>query len=92
MSGMIIEGRAFVFGDGVNIASRIEPLAPSCGICVSEDVARQVQNKIDFPLKRIDFAIWPTGTPIRWAAFSAVGVDPGSNSRLTLHSGCEKDI
>jgi adenylate cyclase len=43
-----------VLGDGVNIAARIEPLAQSCGICVSEDVARQVQNKIKFPLKRID--------------------------------------
>jgi len=43
-----------VLGDGVNIAARIEPLAPACGICVSEDVARQVQNKIDFPLKEIE--------------------------------------
>ena len=42
-----------VFGDGVNIAARIEPVArPGC-ICVSEDVARQIQNKIDLPLVKI---------------------------------------
>jgi len=32
------------------IAARIEPLAEPGGICVSEDVARQVGNKLDQPL------------------------------------------
>ena len=34
-----------VFGDGVNIASRLEALAPSGGIWVSESVSRNIQNK-----------------------------------------------
>ena len=34
-----------VFGDGVNIASRLESLAPSGGIYVSESVYRNIQNK-----------------------------------------------
>ncbi len=42
-----------VHGDAVNIAARIEPLAPPGGICVSEDVARQIQNKIDLPLQKL---------------------------------------
>src|SRR4051794_27199511 len=42
-----------VHGDGVNIAARVEPLAEPGGICLSQDVARQIQNKIALPLLKL---------------------------------------
>jgi adenylate cyclase len=45
-AGDVVHKAGDVFGDGVNIAARIEPLAEAGGICVSEDIARQVQNKL----------------------------------------------
>jgi adenylate cyclase len=36
-----------IFGDGVNIAARLEGVAEPGGICISDDAHRQVRGKID---------------------------------------------
>lgn len=51
--GDIIVEANDVFGDGVNIAARIQPLASPGGVCISEDVARQMRGKLDYPLMKL---------------------------------------
>ncbi len=46
--GDVIEDRGEVFGDGVNLAARLEAAAPVGGICISAAVHEQIIGKIDF--------------------------------------------
>jgi TolB-like protein len=46
LGDVIVEG-SDLYGDGVNIAGRLEQLADSCGICVSQSVYDQVKRKLD---------------------------------------------
>jgi adenylate cyclase len=45
--GDVIFEEGDIFGDGVNIAARLEGIAEPGGICISDDAYRQVRGKID---------------------------------------------
>lgn len=51
--GEIWEENDRVFGNGVNVAARTQPFAPAGGICITEDVQRQVANKLTVPIVSI---------------------------------------
>jgi len=48
--GDVIIEKGDVFGDGVNIAARLEQIAPPGGVCLSEDAYRQVRGKLEIPI------------------------------------------
>src|ERR1700693_4303522 len=51
--GDVVHRGGDVYGDGVNIASRIEPLAGAGGICVSMDVERQIRNALETRFEKL---------------------------------------
>ncbi len=51
--GDVVHRGGDVYGDGVNIASRIEPLAGAGGICVSMDVERQIRNAVETRFEKL---------------------------------------
>ena len=55
--GDVVQIGSNVHGDGVNIAARLEPLCTPEGICLSEDFARAVQNKLEYPVVKKDEVI-----------------------------------
>jgi adenylate cyclase len=42
-----------IFGDGVNIAARLEGIAEPGGVCISDDAYRQIRGKIDAAFENI---------------------------------------
>ncbi|HST30139.1 MAG TPA: adenylate/guanylate cyclase domain-containing protein [Chthoniobacterales bacterium] len=51
--GDVVHRAGDVYGDGVNIASRIEQLANAGGICVSMDVERHTRNALDARFEKL---------------------------------------
>jgi class 3 adenylate cyclase len=51
--GDIIIEENDIFGDGVNIAVRLEGIAEPGGICVSDDAHRQVRGKVESALEEM---------------------------------------
>ncbi len=94
-TGDVVQRDGDIHGDGVNIAARLEPLAVGGGICVSEDVARAVRNKLPYSLaplgpaelKNIDLPVsvfrvvlpWDASAPIVPAA--AVMTSPAAPAK-----------
>jgi adenylate cyclase len=79
--GDVVTREGDIHGDGVNIAARLEPLAIGGGICISEDVARAVRNKMSFPLsplgptelKNIDLPVSVFRVVLPWEATITAG-------------------
>ncbi len=92
--GDVIDQGGDLLGDAVNIASRIEPLAESTGVCISGPVFDQVRNKISYGctqldhviLKNIDSPISVYSVDLPWVAPPAARVTPWTDRESELHT------
>jgi class 3 adenylate cyclase/pimeloyl-ACP methyl ester carboxylesterase len=51
--GDIITDHGDIFGDGVNVAARLEAIAEAGGICISRQVLDQVEGKLDLGFREL---------------------------------------
>ena len=71
--GDIIIDENDIFGDGVNIAARLEGIAEPGGICISDDAYRQVRDRVDAAFDdKGEIALKNIARPVR--VFSLAGV------------------
>jgi adenylate cyclase len=64
-----------IFGDGVNIAARLEALAEPGGICISRVVRDQIRDKLPYPFADMgEQSIKNIARPVRVYALSAAAV------------------
>jgi adenylate cyclase len=94
--GDIIVDDNDLFGDGVNIAARLEGLSEPGGICISDDTQRQIRGKVDIvfedmgmrilknisePMRAWRFQKWfRPAVKVRKAAFGRVGSSPSAGT------------
>src|SRR6202521_1061504 len=64
-----------IFGDGVNIAARLEPLAEPGGICISRVVRDQIRDKLPYPFDDMgEQSVKNIARPVRAYAMGAAAV------------------
>ncbi|UCH10887.1 MAG: hypothetical protein JSU61_03095 [Fidelibacterota bacterium] len=77
-----------VFGDGVNVASRIEPLAEPGGICVSGRVYDDIQNKPDIETVYLgEQTLKHVKRPVKVYALTSEGLPTPPAKTTTTKSG-----
>jgi TolB-like protein/Flp pilus assembly protein TadD len=83
---LIVEGDD-LYGDGVNVAARLEGLAEPGGICVSRNVVDQVKGKVEFGFEDLgEQTVKNIAEPVQ--TFRVVPVSPaGPAVRPKSHSG-----
>ena len=79
--GDIVIEEGDIFGDGVNIAVRLESIAAPGGVCISEDVYRQVRGKFDATFEDIgEQKLKNIVQPVRVYRMRIVGTSAGAST------------
>jgi TolB-like protein/class 3 adenylate cyclase len=80
--GDVIEDRDDIYGDGVNVAARLESLADPGGICISEAVRGAVGNKLSFAYDSLgEQRVKNIAEPVR--AYQVL-IEPGATATTAL--------
>jgi adenylate cyclase len=73
--GDVIADGGDIFGDGVNVAARLEALAEPGGICISRTVRDQIRDKLPYPFEDMgEQSVKNIARPVRVYALRSEGV------------------
>jgi len=86
--GDVIQDGERIYGDGVNVAARMESMAEPGGICASGSVYDQVEDKISFGCEFLgERTVKNISTPIRVYRISRDETGPGCRAGTSSRSG-----
>jgi TolB-like protein/class 3 adenylate cyclase len=89
--GDVIYDAARVYGDGVNIAARLEGIARPGAICLSEDTYRQVRGKLDLAVTDLGpLELKNIAEPVRVYELQPDGSAPGRSAARSGHATAER--
>ena len=92
LGDVIIEGDD-IYGDGVNIAARLEPLAEPGGVCVSSIVNESIGNRIDVKFTDAgDTTVKNIDRPIRVWKWHPAATPDVTNAKGAKRAGAEKPL
>jgi class 3 adenylate cyclase/pimeloyl-ACP methyl ester carboxylesterase len=92
--GEVIVDRDDIYGDGVNVAARLESLAEPGGICISAAVQEQVAGKLAITFKDMGAqAVKNIERPVRtFSVVTAPAADPDRSAATAEPSAWQQDI
>ncbi len=86
--GDVIHDEAKIYGDGINVAARLEGIAEPGGICVSSQVFEQVDRALDIVFK----ALGPQNLKNISRPIDVYAVDWGGRGKPSAEAATDKEI
>src|SRR5215469_4251469 len=81
LGDIIVDGKD-IFGDGVNVAARLEALAEPGGICISRAACEQVRDKVGFSFEDIgEQAVKNIKRPVHVYRVRSEGIEPATAAK-----------
>ena len=92
--GDVVKDGDEIYGDGVNIASRLEPLAPPGGVCFTGEVASSIRNQTGITFKSLgEKRLKNVDRSLEVFALTGKGlVVPDSGEEELQHAGETQDL
>jgi len=91
--GEVVVKRNAIFGDGVNVASRIQALSVSGGILISDSIYKQIRNQAEFKFKELgEYKLKNVDIPVGIYAISNKGLPIPDQEYIDKKASSSKKI